>query len=187
VTRTEQEGPGDGALDLDADFADYYDDAPVSAPAMLRAPTPLGGVPVRRPPSDPRANPAVGAKPDLDSPFLGLFPGAAPPSAVRPTGSAPVPMPPPPARVPGQPSIPHARGTAPARPASAPPYPASAPTHPTSAPPRPASAPPQRGKLGRLVQRFFPPDGRTVDTRAPGSEGEGADGATRPSGREDAT
>ena len=77
VTRTEREGPGDGAArPATPDFADYYDDAPVSAPAVLRAPTPLGGVaPVRRPPADPRANPAVGAKADLDSPFLGLVPG----------------------------------------------------------------------------------------------------------------
>jgi hypothetical protein len=113
VTRTSREGPGDAIdLELDPDFADYYDDAPVNTPAVLRAPTPVGGMPPvtgstgeRRPtqrtsaegtsaertaerPPAPRSSTA-----DLDSPFLGLFPGdSAPtsaPPALAPTALAP--------------------------------------------------------------------------------------------------
>ena len=52
------------ALDLDPEFADYYDDGPMGAPGSVR--TPPAGPPV---PLQPPRAPA-----DLDSPFLGLFP-----------------------------------------------------------------------------------------------------------------
>ena len=42
--RTRGAGSTARSRPLDPDFADYYDDAPVSGPALLRAPTPLGGV-----------------------------------------------------------------------------------------------------------------------------------------------
>jgi hypothetical protein len=94
VTQTNRDGTGgDGTLDLaqlDAEFADYYDDAPIGGPAVLRAPTPLpNGIGRPAVPTRPGA-PAVPAGPDVtdspngegraaevDSPFLGFFPGSA--------------------------------------------------------------------------------------------------------------
>ena len=98
MTRTRREGTGDGALDLarlDPDFADYYD-----APGEVASSAPAGL----------RADPAGNA--DVDSPFLGLFPGApaaagtaarttaARTTAARTAASAPKPSrrPPPPRR-----------------------------------------------------------------------------------------
>jgi AAA-like domain len=101
VTRTSRED-GD-ALGFDDDFADYYDDAPPAAPAVLRAPTPVAGLPLARRPSATPPPPVPAPRPlpptqrvpaqpgprtqlapdqststsDVDSPFLGLFPGAA--------------------------------------------------------------------------------------------------------------
>jgi hypothetical protein len=97
VTQTSHEGD---ALGYD-DFADYYDDARPLPPAVLRAPTPISGIPHVRPSADPPlgttvpplattvppptprrpvASPAPAPRPptgEVDSPFLGLFPGAA--------------------------------------------------------------------------------------------------------------
>ena len=58
------QGPNDRSLDLaalDPDFAEYYDDAPTGAPAVLRAPTPLGrragGPAPDQPPAEPASPP----------------------------------------------------------------------------------------------------------------------------------
>ncbi len=72
MTRASREGTGESALDvaLDPEFADYYDSTLDGKPAVLRPPTPLRELPTeRRPAGDPSA------KTDVDSPFLGLFPG----------------------------------------------------------------------------------------------------------------
>ena len=126
MTRTEREpasggqGPNDRSLDLaaqDPDFAEYYDDAPTGAPAVLRAPTPLAGVPAVRPPEQPRPvsrpdqpKPAIPAGrptptrgPEVDSPFLGLFPNAAPPALNPPAAIGPGPSAARPAGGPGGP------------------------------------------------------------------------------------
>ena len=72
MTQTSRGGDalGFGLPGFDDDFAEYYDDAPHGAPTMLRAPTPAAGVPTARPPQ-----PSPPRSPDVDSPFLGLFPG----------------------------------------------------------------------------------------------------------------
>lgn len=82
MTRTSREGD---ALGFDPDFADYYDDTPPPAPAVLRAPTPLDGLPAVRRPSGEPPRPSTNTI-DVDSPFLGLFPGS--PGAAAP-GRAP--------------------------------------------------------------------------------------------------
>jgi hypothetical protein len=109
VTRTERAGSGDSSFDLtgvDPEFAEYYDDAPAGAPAVLRAPTPLGGVPaIRRPADQPRQTPPPqppARNAEVDSPFLGLFPGSGgsrPPAAA--SGAEPAA---PPARAAADPS-----------------------------------------------------------------------------------
>ena len=93
MTQTSRDGD---ALGFDDDFADYYDDAPPAPPAVLRAPTPISGSPTVRgarpappphpaPPAFPRASTSTA---DVDSPFLGLFPGAVPPPS-RPVSAPP--------------------------------------------------------------------------------------------------
>jgi hypothetical protein len=78
----------DPSLDrLDPDFADYYDDPPVAAPAPRERAAIRG---------TPAAAPA-----DVDSPFLGLFPGATPPLRAAPAG--------PPAKVAAPPRVPAPR------------------------------------------------------------------------------
>jgi hypothetical protein len=85
VTQTQRDGMGDLTPqldDLDADFAEYYDDPPSGAPAMLRAPTPIEGTPVVPPLSPPPGTPSASQPAPghaVDSPFLGLFPDGSPP------------------------------------------------------------------------------------------------------------
>jgi hypothetical protein len=147
---------------LDPDFADYYDDAPVSAPAVLQAPTPLGGVPAVRPGPDEAPPRQPARRPDLDSPFLGLFPGSPPPAPaghLEPAG-APAPMP----RTGTEPTV-HQRTTPPApgtsrrssgKPSTSNQLPAARPTagRPTAGrPARPAPAPARRGQPAPAPQR----------------------------------
>ncbi|HEX6873048.1 MAG TPA: ATP-binding protein [Micromonosporaceae bacterium] len=160
MTRPGRDGTSDGMLDLahlDPDFADYYDDAPVSAPpAVLRAPTPLGGMPQVPRASTPArtstpARPAAGtpapaaasrtggrpvpprrpaetASADVDSPFLGLFPGQ--------TGKRPAA----PTAAPASTSAPSAQSAR--RPAAARTGAAAAPRRAPAPPPRRRSGPP---------------------------------------------
>jgi hypothetical protein len=91
VTQTSRDGD---ALGFDDDFADYYDDAPPALPAVLRAPTPITGLPSIRQPA------AAARTADVDSPFLGLVsgslptPSSAPPYRGRPSSAPPYSAPP---------------------------------------------------------------------------------------------
>jgi hypothetical protein len=73
---------------FDPDFGDNHDDAPAAPHALLRAPTPLSGVPAPRRPGPPRVEARTGDG-ELDSPFLGLFPGSTGPAAVGPAPARP--------------------------------------------------------------------------------------------------
>ncbi|MBX6750532.1 MAG: hypothetical protein IRY85_12840, partial [Micromonosporaceae bacterium] len=109
MTQTNRGNVGPPALPFEDDFADYYDDEPPTqpaAPAVLRAPTPVAGLTPLRPTPPPGPPPRTA---DVDSPFLGLFPGAT--AGQAPAAAAPAPAP-------AAPAPPTAR---PAPPASGPP------------------------------------------------------------------
>ena len=182
MTRTSREDTGDGTLaGLDPDFADYYDDAPMTGPAVLQPPGPVGpAVPVSGPPLGHGAShvpppghapapghaggpghaapPGHGGGPvpppdrrvptgprDVDSPFLGLFPGGPAPGVPHP--AAPQSGPPYPTQFPATPYT----GPSPAAPQSAPPYPVA----PQSAPPYPVA--PQSGPPYPVAPQSAPP------------------------------
>ena len=182
MTQTSREDRGDGTLaGLDPDFADYYDDAPMTGPAVLQPPGPVGpAVPVSGPPLGHGAShvpppghapapghaggpghaapPGHGGGPvpppdrrvptgqrDVDSPFLGLFPGGPAPGVPHP--AAPQSGPPYPTQFPATPYT----GPSPAAPQSAPPYPVA----PQSAPPYPVA--PQSGPPYPVAPQSAPP------------------------------